>query len=85
MSDESREHDVTSNALYMNLLAAYLALVQMRDHMRFLAKVTEPRDRDNPELLVRPEELVWCFSSAATDLNEIAETVRWSVDACATQ
>lgn len=79
MSDEPRNE--TSNAIYMNLLGAYLALVQMRDYVRFLAKVTEPRDGDHPELMVRPEELVWCFSGLGTDLNDLADTIRWAARA----
>ena len=81
MSDEVEARD-QAPAVYINLVAAYITLVQMRDYLRFLAKVSEPGSDDDQEALFHPRALAWGFASMASDLSEVADAVRWSADAC---
>ena len=81
MSEEQRAHDLAPSA-YINLLAAHGTLEEMRDQMRLLSKVFASLDGAEGRITIRPEILVGCVSDLADDLEEVAEAVRWSKEAC---
>jgi hypothetical protein len=57
---------------------AHLALVQARDHLRLLARLTEPRiAADDDELPLSPLALAHCFDRLARDLDDIVNAARW--------
>jgi hypothetical protein len=57
---------------------AHLALVQARDHLRLLARLTEPRtDADDAELPLSPIALAWCFHRLAGELDDIVRAAHW--------
>ena len=59
--------------------SAQLDLIQMRDHLRLLAQLTETgtvaSQHDN---LLRPDSLAWWFTRLARDLEEIVDSTYWS-------
>jgi hypothetical protein len=58
---------------------AHLALVHTRDHLRLLARLTEPRTAaDDEELPLSPIALAYCFERLAGDLDDIVGEARWS-------
>ncbi|MFC5592973.1 XAC0095 family protein [Lysobacter niastensis] len=57
---------------------AHLALVQTRDHLRLLARLTEPRtDTGADELPLCPLALAHCFDRLARDLDEVVGAAVW--------
>lgn len=52
--------------------AAHLCLIQMRDHLRLLASLTDHGTvASDLAHSVRPDAMAWCFSSLARDLDAI--------------
>jgi hypothetical protein len=64
--------------------SAHLDLIQIRDHLRLLARLTDTgtaaSEHDN---LLRPDSLAWWFSRLARDLEEIVDATYWSADVAA--
>lgn len=58
--------------------SAQLTLIQMRDHMRLLARLTETGTVASAyDNLLRPDSLAWWFSRLARDLEEIVEEIHY--------
>jgi hypothetical protein len=81
MSEEVRTQDLAPN-VYINLLAAQGTLEETCDQMRWLSKVLESIGGAETTITIRPEILAGCVSDLADDLEDVAEAVRWSKDAC---
>jgi hypothetical protein len=63
---------------------AHLALVQMRDHLRLLARLTETgTEASCHDNILRPDAMAWCFSRLARDLDDIVGVAYWSEAAAA--
>jgi hypothetical protein len=77
MSMETNAHDAAPS-VYINLLAAHMTLVRMRDHLRMVSSVVDAMVDAEAEITIRPEGLAWCVSHLADDLEEVAEAVGWS-------
>jgi len=57
---------------------ALLALVQARDQLRLLARLTEPAAaQDDAELAVSPVALAHCFDRLAGDLQGVIDAAHW--------
>lgn len=57
---------------------AQLALVQTRDHLRLLARLTEPQaDAGADELALCPLALAHCFDRLARDLDHVVDAALW--------
>ncbi|MBF6023442.1 hypothetical protein IU514_05280 [Lysobacter niastensis] len=57
---------------------AHLALVQARDHLRLLARLTEPRtEAGDDEVPLSPLALAHCFDRLAGDLDGIVQAAHW--------
>ena len=57
---------------------ALLALVQTRDQLRLLARLTEPvAAEDDAELAVSPMALARCFDRLAGDLQGVIDAAHW--------
>lgn len=57
---------------------ALLALVQTRDQLRLLARLTEPAaSDDDAELAVSPIALAHCFDRLAGDLQGVIDAAHW--------
>ena len=62
--------------------SAHLDLIQMRDHLRLLAKLTDTGTAaSDHDKLFRADSLAWWFSRLARDLSEIVDATYWSGDA----
>ncbi|GAB3092632.1 XAC0095 family protein [Lysobacter terrae] len=60
----------------------YRALTRARDHLRLLARLTEPRNlADVEELPLSPLALTHCFQRLADDLDDIVRVAWWPGDA----
>ena len=58
---------------------AHLALVQMRDHLRLLARLTDTgTEASRHDAVLRPDAMAWCFSRLARDLDDIVGVTYWS-------
>ena len=56
----------------------YRALMRARDHLRLLARLTEPRNlADVDELPLSPLALTKCFQRLADDLDDIVRVAWW--------
>ena len=61
--------------------SAHLDLVQMRDHLRLLAKLTDTGTAaSDHDKLFRADSLAWWFTRLALDLGEILDATYWSGD-----
>ena len=61
---------------YLLPSAAHKALTQVRDHIRFLAQLTEPQGESGPDVVyLSAEALAHCFDRLADDLDRIVQTV----------
>lgn len=59
--------------------SAHLDLVQMRDHLRLLAKLTDTGTAaSDHDKLFRADALAWWFTRLARDLGEIVDATYWS-------
>ncbi|TDK21059.1 hypothetical protein E2F46_15275 [Luteimonas aestuarii] len=57
---------------------AHLALLQLRDHLRLLARLTEPAVvSGDEEIPVSPEALAQCFERMARDLDGVLAATTW--------
>ena len=57
---------------------ALLALVQAREQLRLLARLTEPAAaHDDAELAVSPMALAHCFDRLAGDLQGVIDAAHW--------
>ncbi|MDR7133271.1 hypothetical protein J2X06_000455 [Lysobacter niastensis] len=57
---------------------AHLALVQTRDQLRLLARLTEPgHAADDGELSLSPLALAHCFDRLASELDGIVDAAQW--------
>ena len=81
MTDETYTHDAAPS-VYINLLAAHTMLVRMRDNLRFVSSVVDAIGANQEEITIRQEVLASCVSSLADELEEAADAVGWSRDAC---
>ena len=80
-SDEASAREVAPS-VYINLVAAHEMIVRMRDRLRFVSSVADAIGAEEAEISIRSEVLASCVSSLADDLGEVADTVRWSMEAC---
>ena len=56
----------------------YRALQRTRDHLRLLARLTEPRNfTDDQDLPISPLALTNCFQRLADDLDDIVRVAWW--------
>ena len=61
--------------------SAHLGLIQMRDHLRLLAQLTDTGTSASDHAnLFRADSLAWWFSRLARDLEEIVDATYWSAD-----
>ena len=68
----------TFDAGYLLPEDALLALVQTRDQLQLLARLTEPAAaQDDAELAVSPVALAHCFDRLAGDLQGVIDAARW--------
>jgi hypothetical protein len=81
MSIETNAHE-TAPSVYINLLAAHMMIVRMRDHLRMVSSVVNGMVDAEAGITIRPEGLAWCVSHLVDDLDEVEETMRWSKEAC---
>jgi len=52
--------------------AAHLSLIQMRDHLRLLARLTDTGTVASAlDARVAPDAMAWCFSRLARDLDAV--------------
>ena len=76
MQEESRAPVVlaTLEAGYLLPENALLALIEVRDQLRLLARLTEPAAaQDDAELAVSPMALAHCFDRLAGDLQSMID------------
>ncbi|WP_425489309.1 XAC0095 family protein [Noviluteimonas gilva] len=58
--------------------SSQLTLIQMRDHMRLLSRLTETGTAASSyDNLFRPDALAWWFSRLARDLEELLKGIRY--------
>ena len=72
MRSNSRARPTTTPAAWLLPEPAHLSLIQMRDHLRLLASLSEhgtvASDRAH---YLRPDAMAWCFTSLARDLDAV--------------
>ncbi|PPU76941.1 MULTISPECIES: XAC0095 family protein [Xanthomonas] len=59
---------------------AQYRLQKLGDHMRFLARMAEPRTRSEeqaPHAAIRMDELAFCLELLAEQVQQVLEQVRW--------
>jgi hypothetical protein len=64
-------------AVYVLPEQAHLDLIQMREHLRLLARLTEVGNLP-PDAQVRPDAFVWSFSRLARDMDRVIDAAYWS-------
>ncbi|BCT93699.1 hypothetical protein LYSHEL_27260 [Lysobacter helvus] len=74
-------HDVPPS-VYINLVAAHELVVRMRDNVRFVSSLVDAIGEPLEEITIRQEVLAACMSCLVDELEEVAEAVRWSKEAC---
>ncbi|MBF6025388.1 XAC0095 family protein [Lysobacter niastensis] len=80
MRKETRvTHGVANGASgYLLTENAHLELLQVRDQLRLLARLTEPvASGDAAELALSPLALAHCFERLAIDLDGVIDAARW--------
>ena len=61
---------------------AHLELVQIRDHLRLLTRLTETGTAaSDHDMHLRPDALAWWFSRLSRDIDHILEETYWSAAA----
>ncbi|MFC3278203.1 XAC0095 family protein [Xanthomonas fragariae] len=78
MSDDVR--DAQSHSGYYLPDGAQYRLQQLRDHMRFLARLAQPRTQAEEQLrqpAIRMDELACCLELLAEQLTQALAQVRW--------
>jgi len=67
---------ITAPATYLLSSDAYIALANVRDHLRLLAQLTEPKGEGVLDIVyLSAEALAQCFERLADDVERIARTV----------
>ena len=61
---------------------AHLELIQLRDHLRLMAKLTQPgSNASRHDVLLHPHALAWWFSRMSKDVDDIVDAAFWSAEA----
>ena len=79
MRSNSRARPTTTPAAWLLHEPAHLSLIQMRDHLRLLARLTDTGTAaSDVTAKVTPDAMAWCFSRLARDLDDVIDATRWS-------
>lgn len=79
MRSNSRARPTTTPAAWLLPEPAHLSLIQMRDHLRLLARLTDTGTAaSDVAAKVTPDAMAWCFSRLARDLDDVIDATRWS-------
>jgi hypothetical protein len=82
MSNAPRAHAPVAPTVYVIPDHAHLALVQIRDHLRLLTRLTETgTEASAHDAHLRPDAMAWWFSRLSRDIDGILEETYWSADA----
>jgi hypothetical protein len=69
-------------AVFVITEQAHLELIQIRDHLRLLAFLTDTgSNASRHDALLRPDALAWWFSRLSRDIDQIVDAAEWSSDA----
>jgi hypothetical protein len=79
MRSNSRARPTTTPAAWLLPEPAHLSLIQMRDHLRLLARLTDTGTAaSDATAKVTPDAMAWCFSRLARDLDDVIDAAHWS-------
>ena len=79
MRSNSRARPTTTPAAWLLPEPAHLSLIQMRDHLRLLARLTDTgAAASDAAAKVTSEAMAWCFSRLARDLDDVIDAAHWS-------
>ena len=68
--------------VYVITEQAHLELIQLRDHLRLMAKLTQPgSNASRHDVLLHPHALAWWFSRMSKDVDDIVDAAFWSAAA----
>ena len=77
MHDMPRAHETPT--VFVIPDHAHLELVQIRDHLRLLTRLTEPGTAaSDHDMQLRPHAMSWWFSRLSRDIDHILEETYWS-------
>lgn len=84
MSDVSKAQSATP-AVYALPEHAHLELIQLRDHLRLMAQLTEcGTNASRHDARLRPDALAWWFSRLSRDISGVVDATYWSNEVAAT-